>query len=71
MKNGEEMVGVFDVRKYRLDNGLELEVNKCRDYIARNNGMTRVVKFMDFGSMRIRDMEEGDVLGRMTKEGAS
>ena len=52
-----------------------MRVNKCkcgdllsRGVVGRNNGMTRVVKFLDFWeeveswNSWIRDMEEGDVL---------
>ena len=65
-----------------MDNRLELKIDKCGDLIigrvvGRNTGATRVVGFMDFGeeiesgSVRIRDMEEEDVLAGKTTERAN
>ena len=48
-----------------------------RVLLRRNNGKIRIVRFMGFredaenGRVRIRDKEEGNVLGRKTKERAS
>ena len=60
-----------------LDNRLEMGIDKHGDTFSRtvkgrNNGAIRIVEFMDFEGggtewgTRIRDMEEGDLLGGKT-----
>ena len=48
------MVGVYDVRKYKLDNRFEMEVNRCRDMlirgvVRRNKDATRIIELWILG----------------------
>ena len=61
----------INIRRWGLNNRLEMGIDKCEDtptggVVGKDNGVTRIVRFMDFGKMvesggaRIRDMEEGE-----------
>ena len=48
------MVGVFNIRGEGYEDGLEEDVDVCRDMFSGraevgNNGTARIVRFMDFG----------------------